>query len=279
VGLNGFGAKGACPGANSLPEDAQPERDGSPMDRRGWKNPTLMGLTPIIEAPWRSGLRGARANLVPGLALWLAALAIVLGYYFEPPVHALLSGLAGIRRSAGFGFGIASTAVFGGLLPFLYIRYGRRNGKGIPQYGWTQGSMLTLFWAYKGLEIELWYRLQAYVVGSGHGAATIALKVFLDQYVYCPFFAVPVTTAVYQAVQAWPDWAWVGADMRERGWYRRRALPVLIANMAVWVPAVAVIYALPTPLQLPMQNMVLCFYTLIVAHQMRADRPPAEAAT
>jgi hypothetical protein len=53
----------------------------------------------------------------------------------------------------------------------------------------------------------------------------------------------------------------------------------LIANMAVWVPAVAVIYALPTPLQLPMQNMVLCFYTLIVAHQMRADGPPAQAAT
>jgi hypothetical protein len=37
------------------------------------------------------------------------------------------------------------------------------------------------------------------------------------------------------------------------------------------VPAVAIIYLLPTPLQLPLQNIVLCFYTLVVAHQVRGS--------
>jgi hypothetical protein len=46
-------------------------------------------------------------------------------------------------------------------------------------------------------------------------------------------------------------------------------LPTLIANFGVWVPAVAIIYALPTPLQLPLQNLVLCFFTLLLAHLNR----------
>jgi hypothetical protein len=229
-----------------------------------------MESSPTPDAPWRSGLRGSRANLLPGVVLQLAALALVLGYYHQPGVHRSLYRLLEVRQAAGVGFGIVSTAVFGGFLPFLYIHFAERDARGSPRYGWTQGLCLTAFWGYKGLEIELWYRLQAHVVGSGHEAATIAVKVILDQFLYCPLFAVPVTTAVYQAVEACPKWRSLVSDLRSAGWYRRRVLQVLIANLGVWVPAVAVIYALPTPLQLPLQNTVLCFYTLVIAHQTRS---------
>jgi hypothetical protein len=225
------------------------------------------------DAPWRSGLQGARANLLPGVVLQAAALALVLGYYYSPGVHGALSRVEEIRETAGVAFGMASTAVFGGFLPFLYVHFGPRNGRRGPQYGWIQGLILTLFWTYKGLETDLFYRLQAHVVGTGHDAGTITLKVVLDQAVYSPLWAVPVTVAFYQALEAWPRWTGVWSDLRAPGWYRRRVMPVLIANAGVWVPAVAVIYALPTALQLPLQNIVLCFYTLIIAHQMRADAP------
>ncbi|HEY5080241.1 MAG TPA: hypothetical protein VII43_10350 [Opitutaceae bacterium] len=230
-----------------------------------------MRTSPSNEAPWRSGLRGARANFVPGAALVLASLVLVIGYYREPGVHRALTRLLEIRQSSGLGFGIVSTALFGAVLPLLYIRFGRRAGRGAPGYGAGRGLCLTAFWAYKGIEVDVWYRLQAHWIGSGHDATTIAVKVFLDQFVYCPAFAVPVTTAVYQLVQAWPDRRGFLADVSAPGWYRRRVLPVLIANAGVWIPAVAVIYALPTPLQLPLQNIVLCFYTLVLVHQMRAD--------
>ncbi|HXN34937.1 MAG TPA: hypothetical protein VN877_02120, partial [Opitutaceae bacterium] len=150
-------------------------------------------------ARWLSGLRGARANLVPGAVLQLAALALVLGYYYQPGVHAALARLVEIRKASGIGLGIASTAVFGGALPFLYLRVGSRDARGKRRYGWVQGLSLTGFWAYKGLEIDLWYRLQAHVFGGGHDFGTIAVKVVMDQFVYCLLFAVPVTVAVYQA--------------------------------------------------------------------------------
>jgi hypothetical protein len=232
-----------------------------------------MGSINTTEAPWRSGLRGARANLPAGAALVLASLVLVLGYYRQAGVHRALARIVDLRQSAGLPFAMVSTALFGAVLPLLYLHFSRRTAAAVPGYRLGQGLCLTAFWAYKGIEVDFWYRLQAHWVGAGHDAATIAVKVFLDQFVYCPAFAVPVTAAVYEIVHGWPDQKSIVADLRAPGWYRRRALPVLIANAGVWIPAVAVIYALPTSLQLPLQNIVLCFYTLILVHQMRGKAP------
>jgi hypothetical protein len=228
-----------------------------------------MDATATAAAPWTAGLRGARANLLPGFILQLAACALVLGYYHAAGVHARLTQLVQFRDQTGLGFGVVSTGLFGGVLPYLYLRFDPRGTAGNPHYSWRQGLGLTAFWAYKGIEVELLYRLQAQVVGSGHGAETIALKVFLDQFVYCPVLAVPLTAIVYQWVDAHGRGGAVAAELRTPHWYRRRALPILISNLGVWIPATAIIYALPTPLQLPLQNIVLCFFTLIVAHQTR----------
>lgn len=202
----------------------------------------------------------------------LSALVLVLAYYNDARVHSALARLVEVRESAGLAYGMVSTALFAGIVPFVYLRIEAMIVGRKPQYDRVQGMELTAFWAYKGLEIDLFYRLLALCFGTGHSAGTIALKAFCDQFVYCPLFAVPVMTAVYQAIH---DPVELRADIRSRGWYRRRALPILISNLGVWVPAVAIIYSLPTPLQLPLQNIVVCFYTLIVAHQTRAGSPPA----
>jgi hypothetical protein len=220
-------------------------------------------LTPSPEPPWRAGLRGVRANALPGFVLQAAALVLVVMFYHHPPTRDALERLRAFRQEAGFGFSVVSTALFGGLVPFLYLRWapGARG-----RYGWRQGAALTLFWGYKGIEVDLWYRLMAFVVGPGIGPATIATKVVLDQFVYCPAFAVPVTVLYYEWVEGRFARGPVAADLRAGRWYARRVLPVLVSNLGVWVPATAIIYALPTPLQLPLQNVVLCFFTLLLAH-------------
>jgi len=231
-----------------------------------------MPTSPQETAPWRSGIAGARANIVPGLVLQAVALALVAGYYYSPQVHELLGALSSVRERAGAPFAVVSTALCGGVFPFLYLRFsgGEEPGCG---YSWAQGAALTAFWAYKGLEVDIWYRIQSHVVGGGHDPGTIATKVFLDQLVYCPAFAVPITAAVYQWVDSRFDGGALAADVRAGRWYGRKVLAVLISNLGVWLPTVAIIYALPLPLQLPLQNLILCFYTLVVAHQTRTRQP------
>lgn len=225
----------------------------------------------VVEAPWRTALRGVRATIGPGLVLQVAALALVLAYYHHTATRAWLERLAAFRTEKGFLVGMISTGAVGGLLPFLYLR-SQRVTRG--RYTWAQGAGLTAFWAYKGLEVEVFYRFLAKVVGERADLMTILTKMGIDQFIYCPFFAVPTTVLVYAWIDARYNAAPVAKDFRQPRWYQRRVLPTLISNVAVWVPAVCLIYALPTPLQLPMQNLVLCFFTLLLAHVI--NRPTAE---
>ena len=227
-----------------------------------------MAMTDTSQQPWRAGLRSARAHLVPGLILQALALALVLSYYYSASANAALGRLMDFRRETGFAFAIVSTAIFGGLLPYLYMRCWRGES-GLPRYDGRQGLCLTLYWAYKGFEVDLFYRVMAWTFGGGHDLATILPKALVDQFVYCPVIAVPVMVVVYGWMDAHFCWSPIAADLRSSGWYYRRVFPVLISNLGVWGPAVAIIYALPTPLQLPLQNLVLCFFTLLIAHQMR----------
>jgi len=227
--------------------------------------------------PWRSGLQGLKAHFRAGLALQAAALALVLAYYHSAAARDALDRLMDFKLRTGFAFGIASTGLCGGLLPYAYLHYEGLKRTGRPRYGWRQGLGLTAFWAYKGFEVDLFYRVLARTIGPGHDVRTVLAKAFTDQFVYCPCFAVPVTVALYQWVDAHGRAGEVAADLRAPRWYARRVLPILISNAGVWIPAVAIIYSLPTPLQLPLQNIVLCFFTLLVAHQMYLE-PPREPA-
>ena len=78
-----------------------------------------------------------------------------------------------------------------------------------------------------------------------------------------------MTVVVYQWCATGFSIRAVVADLRTPGWYGRTVLPTMITNTAVWIPAVAIIYALPTALQLPLQNLVLLFFTLLLAHLNR----------
>jgi hypothetical protein len=226
----------------------------------------FMPRTPAItatEAPWRAGWRGARRLLWPGLALQAMALTLVMAYYRHAPTREALEAVTAFRARTGFFFGMVSTGLVGGLVPLLYFRSRPATRQ---RYSARDGAGLVAFWAYKGLEIELFYRLLAHTVGERPDATTIAIKTAIDQFIYCPFFAVPTTVLAYAWIGAHYDARRVLADLRAGSWYRRRVLPVLISNLGVWVPAVCIIYAMPTPLQLPLQNLVLCFFTLLLAH-------------
>ncbi len=218
------------------------------------------------ESPWRAGLRGARANLLPGLALQAGALALVIAYYRHDATRELFGRLATWRVETGFAFSFVSTALFGAVLPLVYL-WSRSDTR--TRYNARQSAALIAFWAYKGVEVDALYRLLAFFFGTGHDVRTIVVKAFFDQFIYCPFFAVPVTVLAYEWIEARLDRGAVLADLRAGGWYRRRGMAMLLSSFGVWLPAVCIIYALPTPLQLPLQNLVLCFYTLLVAHVTR----------
>lgn len=216
--------------------------------------------------PWRDALGAVRSNLLPGVLLQVFATLLLGAYFFHAPSRAALEQAARLRTEFGLAWDMATTAVFGAIIPFAFLRLRRATRD---RYSWSQMAVLTAFWAYKGLEVSFWYDLQARFFGTDSGFSTVAAKTFVDQFVYCPFFAVPVTWALYAWVENRFSFAPVLAEMRRPGWYSRHAMPLLATTWCLWIPAVVVIYLMPVPLQLPVQNLVQCFFTLLLVFLTR----------
>jgi len=219
--------------------------------------------------PWRAGLVAAQANLMPGVVLSFFAVALLLSYWYVPTATAALEALAELKLRLGWPSVVISTAVFGAAIPWL-VQRARPSVRA--ETRWSHLFFLMAFWGSKGLEIDLLYRLQALWFGQGSDATTLTIKTLVDQGIYCPFWAVPSTVLVYAFKDAGFSWAKTWTPVRDLGglrWFGREVVPVLISNAGVWIPAVLVIYCLPLALQLPVQNLVLCFWSLLLAFQVR----------
>lgn len=189
--------------------------------------------------------------------LWVISLAVVLAYYFWEPAAEWLGLVAELKLRSGYWYSALATAVAGGVVPFLVLWGMGRIGKGEVV---VQGVFYVVFWAWRGVEVDALYRLQSWVFGDSAEVGTIALKVVVDQFVYCPFWAAPVTALFY----LWKDNGFVWRRLG-RGFYVERVVPVLLSTWLVWIPAVSLIYALPLALQVPLFNFVLCFFVLLIA--------------
>ena len=224
-------------------------------------------------APWRAGLHSARLLLWPGLILQGIALTLVLVYYFVPAAQGVFTRVGDWQRAGGYAFSALVTAGCGGLLPFLFLRFHRATRASHP---WRHQGFFLLYWAWKGAEVDLVYRSLGLLYGSGHGLAIVGAKVLTDQFGYNVFYSAPVSALCF----AWKDagfrWAPVAADLRAGRWYSRRVLPVLLSLWCIWIPVVSCVYSLPAPLQMPLFNVVLCFWSMLFAHLMsRQNRAAA----
>ncbi|MEM9252704.1 MAG: hypothetical protein AAGB29_10180 [Planctomycetota bacterium] len=231
-----------------------------------------LGPRAIAELGLIEGWRALRANALPGLILWGVAVAVVAGYYLVDPVTDALDRLGAVKDHHGFAYSAVSTALFAGVIPWVVTRL-RSGPHG--QGRLIAGLFIVLFWAEKGLEVDLFYRFQSWLFGHGTSVGTIVGKVLFDMLVYMPIWAVPSTIAGYRMERYnWHLGRW-WRSLTGR-WVAYEVLPIIIANWAVWVPAIVGIYLLPSPLQLPMQNLVLCLWALMLLFMTDPKNEPRE---
>ena len=201
-----------------------------------------------------------RENIKPGLVLQTLALAMLLLYYFAPPVRAGFDTIGRWKQDGGFAFSAVSTSFFGGVVPFLLMLF---TGKIAPEKRLRLFLFYSLFWLWKGVEVDLLYRCQAIWYGDSNHWLVVAKKVMTDQFVYCPIWAVPTMMIFYLWKDSDFNLGEVKRKLREVSFFQRW-LRILVSNIVVWVPAVCVIYMLPLTLQIPLFNLVLVFWTLIL---------------
>ncbi len=217
----------------------------------------------------RKGIASARENALPGLFLWALAAAIVAGYYFFPPMTGALGRLGKLKASAGYLYSAIATGIFGGLIPALWrlrVNAKKKAPGSVSAFGLC--FFLGLFWAYKGIEVDFFYRIQAMIFGTGATPATIIPKVLVDQFVYNPLWAGWTQVLAYW----WMENRFRPSALTDRalwGTMGERVITILISTWGVWIPMVSIIYAMPPDLQIPLFNIALCFWSLMLASLTR----------
>ncbi len=202
-----------------------------------------------------------KQNLKPGLVLQAFALAILLIYFFVPASKPVFVWFGDLKAQYGYGYSFIATAIFGGLIPFLYLWLSKAfSGRNV----FALLVFYLLFWGIKGMEVDLFYRFQAEWFGNGNDWQTILIKMTVDQFFYSALWAAPGITIVYLWMESnWSFSAWRCA--MDKQFFCVKIPTVIFSNWLVWIPAVCVVYAMPAELQIPLFNLVLCFWVLLLA--------------
>lgn len=211
----------------------------------------------LLEPCWQ----GMRFNLKPALVLQAFALLIVVGYFWSTAVHEALDVVGALKVRYGYAYSAVATGVFGGLIPWgVLVLAGR-----IPaQRRYGELAFYLLLWFWKGIEVDALYRAQALWFGEGSSVATIAVKTAVDQFGYVPLWAAPSQVLLF----TWKDAGFSASATRAafaRQSFAQRVLVVVCSTWVVWIPAVAIVYSLPSALQVPLFNLVLCFWCLLMS--------------
>lgn len=230
--------------------------------------------TPSLKKSVKAGLASGKENALPGFILWLFALAVVLSYYFVPAMGKTFQIIGNLKIRGGFLYSIISTAIFGGILPFAYRFF--RNPKSFSGSIWGSGLFLTLFWAWKGFEVDLLYRTQDLIFGTGPEFSKVAPKVLFDQFIYGPIWASWVQALFY----LWMESNFSIKKIKEHYTFKLflwHAVTVYFSSVAIWFPMVCIIYAMPPNLQIPLFNIVMCFWGLMIGSLSKKTKEKDES--
>lgn len=237
-----------------------------------------------MASPW-----SLRAALRPGflavkkyyrvfLVFQAIGVALYFAYFQLPAVRSTVDAFSVWKDAGGFWLSALLTAVAGTILPESV-----RTLVG-PDRSWTLVRLKKMGWnfiffAITGVEVDLFYRLLAWLFGSGPSWGIILPKLAVDFFVYVPFIAVPTSICYFLWLemhwpprQIWKAWSW--------SLYRDRGLPLLIPDYFYWGPLLLFLYSLPLNLQFPYFLLIFSGWSLafvfIGSHGLKAETIPVD---
>lgn len=226
---------------------------------------------PRREAPWLAGLRAARANVVPGLLVQGLMLSVLMAYYFYPPTRGWLDELAVIKARWGYGYSAINAIVAGAVFPELLRIFLFQRGR-IRRLNFSNLLFAAAFWCFMGITVDFFYRLQAGWFGDEVTFAVVAKKVMVDQFLYNPLFACPVTTWLYDWKSRGYRFSGTGVFFTT-GYYRDFVVPTMFATWGVWIPVVSILYSLPSLLQIPLFGLALSLWVILYTWMSEQRKP------
>ena len=215
-----------------------------------------MSLAEAEKARWslkeslRPGFEALKKFWAPFLLIQLGAAALVLAYYYVPTVQSFAEGIVELRVRLELLFSALGGFLAGGVVPEIAKAL---TGK-IRKFdgNWLRDAAFGGFiYLVVAVEVDLFYRLQALMFGTGVDPLTVIIKTTVDMGLFAPLLCMPTGVVLCDLRDA--RWNPIAALKRITWpWYRDRVVPTLIPVLGFCIPFLACVYALPLTLQLPL---------------------------
>lgn len=215
-----------------------------------------------LRTAFQIGFRAARANLLPGLLLQALMLCFLTAYFLHDGTQAFLTQVGEVRQEMGYLFAFITCIISGAFLPeVLRIAFFQSFRPRLANVR----SFLTAapLWATLGVMVDFFYRCQNDWFGTGNSWQIVVTKVLVDQLLYSPFIATPITNS-YLAFRSSGLNSKTAREVFSWNFVLERMLPSQIASWCVWTPGVCVVYVMPPLLQLPTAVLITCFWVLLL---------------
>ncbi len=193
------------------------------------------------------GFKAVRSQAGPLVVIQIAAVILVVTYYRSPNFQTTAAQLAAWKVAGGILFSFAGGAVAGGVIPeiakLLMGRIKRFDRAWLASAGYN-----AFVYGVVGVEVDLFYRLQASWFGADNDPKTLVVKTLVDMALFSPLLCIPTATLLY---------VWKRREFRFRGWravftrwfYAKEIWPTLIPCWMFWIPVLLCVYAMPVNLQ------------------------------
>lgn len=208
------------------------------------------------------GFRAARANFLPGLLLQAIMACILALYLFHDGSREFFRLVGESRQELGVFFAMVTYTFSGAVLPEIMRVVLFQRGRATLENLKSVATMAPV-WMFMGSVVDVFYTAQNEWFGYGNDAATVVVKVLVDQLLYSPLFATPVI-AGYFALRAGGFGQAARAAVFRRRFLTETLLPVQLASWMIWFPGVTFVYIMPPPLQIPFAVLVHTFWVLIL---------------
>jgi hypothetical protein len=226
-----------------------------------------------LRAAFRLAWLAAKANVLPGLLLQALLLVFLGAYIFHDGTRHFLAGVAQFKDESGYAFAFFSYVISSALLPEL-LKIGFFQGLQIRRnnvYDFLTGAPA---WGLMGILVDFFYRQQTQWFGANHDFTTIMFKMLMDQFVFSPFLSVPLSVTYFRWRDARFSWSALKSTARF-SFISECFLPAQVAGWCIWIPAVCLVYFMPSALQLPVATLIQTFWVLVftLVNGRRADGP------
>lgn len=215
-----------------------------------------------FRTAFQIGFRAARANLLPGLLLQAIMLCFLAAYFLHDGTQTFLTRVGEVRQEMGYLFAFITYIISGAFLPEVLRIVFFQNFR--PCLANVRNILTAApLWASLGVLVDFFYRCQNDWFGLGNSWQIVVAKVLVDQLLYSPFVATPITNS-YLAFRSSGLNSKTAREVFSWNFVLERMLPSQIAGWCVWTPGVCVVYFMPPLLQLPTAVLIMCFWVLLV---------------